>query len=504
MGLRHLTVILPFAAAPLVAQTPPIWRYTATTPIAFVQVTPLGNLVVATPEGLVGLDPSSGAAAWKRDDLKDLERKSFAVIRQSRFATVRVGKSVEVIDLATGATKWRMPPPGDVRPYLPIPERGLILAYGTNDSRTPVLLAADLETGAVRWEHLQPFDAAPEDLEQDYVGQQPALWVSDSTFVLYISKDGPVLVHVRTGAWLWRADSLQGKKPPAPGVPVRGVSYDWHSHATLLLADSVVYVPFEKRLQAIRTRDGMPLWGEAPQFSTPIAQLERTAQGIVVRGQPGPTHKAWLDLIHPATGASRWRKQVRGLENVTPFVVGEGRVYVAANKKLVAVSLDDGTATEVARLEFEGGEQPFQLERRGDGLLLIGHQNLLLLDSSGTERYHAYHPAPGRSTLSKVALGALTVVEGVVDAALDGSGSYPNLGLRYTASEQARDYAYSVAHEKDSTGHKRPVFLKLNKDDGRVTGRVWLEDKRPDYRLDRAAAMLYLRQGDTEILAFRM
>ena len=80
---------------------------------------------------------------------------------------------------------------------------------------------------------------------------------------------------------------------------------------------------------------------------------------------------------------------------------------------------------------------------------------------------------------------------------------YPSLGVRYAASEQARDYAYSVAHEKDSTGRTRPVFLRLHKDDGRVTGRVWLDEKRPAYQLDRVNAMLYVRQGDAEILAFQ-
>src|SRR2546422_8022483 len=41
--------------------------------------------------------------------------------------------------------------------------------------------------------------------------------------ILYVSKDGPVLVHAGTGEWLWRGDSLQGKKPPAPGRPPRSL-----------------------------------------------------------------------------------------------------------------------------------------------------------------------------------------------------------------------------------------------------------------------------------------
>jgi hypothetical protein len=47
------------------------------------------------------------------------------------------------------------------------------------------------------------------------------------------------------------------------------------------------------------------------------------------------------------------------------------------------------------------------------------------------------------------------------------------------------------------------VFLRLHKDDGRVVGRVWLEDKRPEYQLDPIAGMLYVKTTDTEIVAFK-
>ncbi|PYO69856.1 MAG: hypothetical protein DMD71_03660, partial [Gemmatimonadetes bacterium] len=165
----HLTATLFFVAAQLVAQSTPLWRYTATAPISFVRVTPVGSVVVATADGLVGLDAESGLVQWKRDDLKSLEPPSYGAIGRSPFATVRVGGQVELIDLVTGATKWRMPPPGDVQPYLPIPERGLFLAYGSNDSLKPVLVAADLATGDVRWEHVQPFHKPPESGGPDYI-----------------------------------------------------------------------------------------------------------------------------------------------------------------------------------------------------------------------------------------------------------------------------------------------------------------------------------------------
>jgi outer membrane protein assembly factor BamB len=496
------------AVTPLAAQSAPLWRYAATAPVSFFQVTPLGNVVVATADGLVGLDPDSGTVIWTRDDLRNLEPASYVAIRQSPFATVQVGERVELIDLVTGATRWSTPPWADLEPYLPIPERGLLLAYGSNDSLEHVLVALDLETGGVRWERAQPFN-----LGKDSVGPQPALWVSDTTFLLYIPGHGPVLMHAGTGEWLWGADKLQGwGSLPLLGVPA------WVRGGAMLLGDSVVYVSLDNRLHALRTRDGAPIWAKSPRLPTSVAQLELTPRGIFVLGRTRPA--PWLRLIDPATGESRWSKRFGGLlkdaPEVTSFVVAEGHVYIAVNEKLVAVSLEDGSTTEVARVEFKGGEHPFLLERRGPGLLLIGNQNLMLVDSTGAERYHTYHPAPGRSTLANVGLGVLAVVANAASLAASAlstmdpasrSGSYsglwfPDLGKRYAASEQARNYVYSVAHEEDSTGHKRPVFLRLHKDDGAVDGRVWLEEKRPEYQLDPITGMLYVRDG-REILAFQ-
>lgn len=524
------------AVTPLAAQTSPTWRYTATAPISFFSVTPLGSVVVATTDGLMSLDPDSGTVIWKRDDLRDLEPASYGAIRQSPFATVQLGERFELIDLVTGATKWSTPPSADLEPYLPMPELGLFLAYGSNDSLKHVIVAFDLETGVVRWERVQPFDIVPGGLRtrrpgirpalpvarwRDSTGPQPARWISDSAFLLYIPGHGPVLMHAGTGEWLWGADKLEGWKPPLLEVPA------WfRSSARMLLSDSVVYVPFENRLQALRIRDGARLWVEAHRFPAPITQLELTARGLVV-GSLGSS----LDLIDPATGAARWRKRFRNVlqqpRPVTPSLVEEGRVWVAANGKLLAISLDDGATTEVARFKFDGDEHPFVLERREKGLLLIGSQNLMLLDSAGALVYHVYHPAPGRGTLSELGLGAVAVVSTVVNVvsdvaycAFDDDCTWaqpvepnlflpvdrmpvPSLGKRYVASEQARNHVYSVAQERDSIGHRRPAFLRLHKDDGRMVGRVWLEEKRPKYALDLISGMLYAKNGDREILAFR-
>src|SRR5207247_8419602 len=68
-----LTATLAFAAAPLVGQSAGLWHYTATAPISFFRVTPLGTVVVATADRFEGLDPAAGTIIWARDDLKNLK-----------------------------------------------------------------------------------------------------------------------------------------------------------------------------------------------------------------------------------------------------------------------------------------------------------------------------------------------------------------------------------------------------------------------------------------------
>src|SRR5205823_6424416 len=137
---------------------------------------------------------------------------------------------------------------GGLHGYLPVPERKLLLVYLAWGKDSSTLVAADLATGEVRWRHPNPFTVAPKRYraltrEQDPTGtsladEQPALWVSDSTFLLYLSEDGPVLVHAGTGAFLWRAEGPKGKRPPA----LRDL------YPPALIAESVAFVPTAKDL----------------------------------------------------------------------------------------------------------------------------------------------------------------------------------------------------------------------------------------------------------------
>ena len=328
------------------------WRYGASGDITSVWVAPGGNVVVETTDQITALDPATGAPAWTRASLQGAhDHWWFTTAEDSAEGMLDLGDRLEAIDLKTGVTRWDTPSLGitTVKGYVAVGERRLLLVYGGSAQDSSALFAVDLASGQIRWRRASPFTVAPKRYRaltrmKDEFGawlgaEQRPQAVADSTFLLYISEDGPVLVNVNSGAFVWRASSLAGKRPPA----LRD-AYPW-----ILIADSVAYIPREKELHAIRLRDGSPLWSNPPEFPSRVRQLQLTTFGLLVRGvrrdEDAVKDGSFVDLLDPATGASRWPKPYKRGWSVlhaqdapawiSPFVVRGERVYFESDGKTV-------------------------------------------------------------------------------------------------------------------------------------------------------------------------
>ena len=291
------------------------WRYAASGDVISVWVAPSGNVVVEMADQIAALDPATGAPAWTRASLPGAhEHWWFITAEDSTEGILDLGNRLEAIDVKTGVTRWDTPSLGitTVKGYLALEERRLLLIYGGSAQDSAALFGVDLASGKIRWHRASPFAVAPKRYRQltrvkDEFGawlglEQRPRAVADSMFLLYISEDGPVVVNVNSGEFVWRASSLAGKRPPA----LRD-GYPW-----ILIADSVAYIPREKELHAIRLKDGSPLWSNPPEFPSRIRQLQLTTSGLLVRGvrrdEDAIKDGSFVDLLDPATGASRWPK----------------------------------------------------------------------------------------------------------------------------------------------------------------------------------------------------
>lgn len=479
----------------LASQTAPQWRYAAPGAINALWLAPDGDVMVVMSDQIAALDPATGTPTWTRANVHGAKEKWwFTTTEDTAQGILDLGDHLEAIDLKTGVTRWDTPSLGipTVKGFLAVRGRGLLLVYGSSAQDSSVLFGLDLASGQVRWRHANPFTVAPKRYraltsEKDEFGawlggEQYARSVGDSTFLLYISEDGPVLVNLNSGAFVWRAASLAGKRPPA----LRD------AYPLLLIADSIAYIPREKELHAIRLSDGTPVWSKPPEFPSRVRQLLLTTAGLLVRGvrrsEDAVKDGSYVDLLDPATGASRWPKQYKHGWSVfhpedapawiSPFVVRGERVYFASDGKLLGISLSQGSVAELGKVKFKADEEPTEVQNRTDGILLFAYQNVVMEDTAGSVRYQAYYPGPRTGGL----LGKV-------------------FGWRNAVSYYTRDFLYLLTAEKDSAGQTRPCLVKASKDENRVVGRVWLTEGSPGFALEEGAA--YVVTAPREIAAFK-
>jgi len=489
------------------AQTTPLWEHQASDSIAFFRVTPLGSVLVATSASLTSLDGTTGAPMWVRAH-KDLDDSNVIHITASPFALVTWRTGFEVVDLNTGESKWssRSLPIEAVYGHVPVVERRMLLVYGKRARHQSVLVAADLESGAVLWRQDSLFVAPPEPLvlrtqyrtRKTMAGSQPPIFDTDTSIILYVSKDGPIKIDARTGSLVWRTPALRRKEPPAP----------MNGYAPMVYADNLLYVPTDDRLTAIDLRDGRIVWDRTRLKSKP-RQLELTGAGLVVR-------MPYIDLLDPRTGASRWPRAFSDLEHSTPFVVRDGDVYVAAEGAFYRIDLASGVATELSRYELRETKQPQALEVVPGGFALRTAQNLIRFDSAGVPTAHLFYPPPKLSPVVRVAYAAAAIAlsqwsysEAAASVARTGEmQTYvilnPILSRRYGASKKARDHYYVLTVFKEPTERTGPGLVKLNVVTGKEESRLWLGDRTPEYEVDAIDSTVVFKQGKRQIVAFRM
>lgn len=482
-----------------------LWRHTTTQDIKLLALTPYGSLLVGSDTMVVALDPVTGRAIWQYRPQPSLV-PTLSVPGFTGLATL----NGVVLDLATGVERWRMRDLTGTawREYRPVAERGLVLALMEAPDSGLALVAADLATGRVVFRHDSLFADLDVRLRRSVnLAWAAPLFDSDTTVVLWFGVVPPLRLHARTGQLLWRADSTWPSNTQNLGVRI----------ADMLLAGGRVFVPDGHRLLALDAATGRVLWGRDRNLPSPLAQMELTTRGLLIRGSRfGDRNLApFLDLLDPATGASRWpRAYRRNLGDTSPFFVRGDSVYLPAKGKLFALALATCVESDVASMPFEGNEEPVDIEPRSEGLLLRSGQNLTLVGDSGVRYHRYYRTVTSTNWLGWMARSVLTAALNTAAENLARSGvntprpympvmDNPLLTTRYQATVNATEFAFIFTSAPDSSGRRGFSLVRVRKADGRETGRIWVTDRKPEFVLDPATNTVFLREGPREVTARR-
>lgn len=516
--MRSVTTLAPRPAAPLRvflaiallasgaldldAQSTPVWKHSVDSPISEGVVLSNGYVAVRTEGGLTVLSPEDGHELWRKPAVC-----CFWPAGLTDFAVALRPDRGAVLDLEHGQEQWRLGdlPIDSMVGARDIPERNLLLAYGSTGKGGMRLVAASLDSGVVRWRQDTLFSDLP-DLAHKWqeirLSLPPQLLLdSDTTFVVFPTRGGVMRLDSRTGALLWRIDALARTEPPL------GVAY-----ASLTADSSVILVPFERHLMAVRSADGKVLWDHPGDFPSRLAQIEITPHGVLVRGYfkghaPSPQIKPFVDLLDPATGQSRWPKSIGDIDNASAMLVRGDTAWLASQRRLVAIALGSGEVRRVGAFKFQGDEFPVAMEEVDGSFIILSDHNLVGITPSGEVRFQRYYGRPGSSLFSKIADVGLLVGMSAAIAATGSEPTYrpgpdPVADPRRIRALQERRYLHILTGAKDTTGTKGFSVVRLEKATGEEVGRVWVNARSPMYMIDGAAGVLYLVRDKSTLEAF--
>lgn len=505
-GLTVLAAALP--AARLEAQDEAAWRYRSPAELRMFRVAATGAVLAASDSGVLALAPEDGSTLWSRPDAT-----TFRALGNSGSVLLLGPGLADVVDVETGASRWSLGslPMDSLLDLEAVPERGLLLAFV---GRSPgiSILGVSLDSGTVHWSADTIFSGVPDLARRagdfELAGHQPLLLDTDTTLVMFPTRGGPMRLDIRSGALLWRADTLAREEPRSASL----------GYAPMVADSGLVLVPYDRKLMAIRAADGTVLWDHRENFHGHLAEMVPTPHGLLVRGyhrhgRPTEYIRAFVDLLDPSTGRSRWTKPAKGLDDASAMLVRGDTVYVGSARKLFRFDLATGAAGPEARYQFWGGESPCCIEERDGDLVLLSSQNLVRLAPDGTPRYERYYSAPGASLFAKIASTALLIgVSAAGDQALRSQGyrplrpmitSNPVLERRYRATVFAERYVHMLTGKKDASGRGGFSVVRLEKETGKETGRVWVNDRSPTYALDPASGTVYLQRDEYTLEALR-
>lgn len=488
-----MLVGLTLGAVPARAQragpSAPVWRYAAEREFEWFDVTPGGLVLVQTGRELTALDVRSGQVVWQRDRAKRLGHITPCGVdwcadstqwSRPSYLILDVRDSFQVTSLETGSLLWSFGalPLTKVQGWVPLQELGVVLVYGRSDESKLTVVAADLESGAVRWRQDNLFQGKVPDrlLEYTYLYQQPPYLDGDTVIVLFPNQSAPVALAAATGEVRWTAEVERA---------VTGSL--WDRYARVLVVGDTMFVPYAKRIMALELRTGRLLWNRQYEFTSEVAQLATSSRGLVVRGggyrRTGkgliPSGDPMVDLLDPATGRSRWPGPFTGLTHASRFILHDDTVFVPVQGRLAMLALGGNQTPVGFRGSFtvEGDADPWIFETRDDDFEMVFLQHVIRLRRDGTEVYRRAYKPPGQGLLG-------TLFPGLREA---------------TAITVGRRYAYFYTNQPDATGREGNSLVKVDKLDGSEAGRIWFEKRSIDYLVSADNSTVVVAGGLREI-----
>ncbi|WP_158594716.1 PQQ-binding-like beta-propeller repeat protein [Ulvibacterium marinum] len=312
------------------AQVEVKWDKQLPTDILWQEVTALGNLIVSSREGLIGVDTETGDISWSSRAHGNLNRNSYEELPNSPFFTVTVDNTFYLIDQFTGNEVFNSASVGlqEIANYFLLYNSDAILVAGTDRDGEPLMVSVKMSDGSLSWSMNEKFGriiAANElgnkellivTLFHNYklnAGTGDIIWKEvNSKEATQIDKMGAFGALLKTAAENMVKDTdieLRFYKPEDRDVFYLASQQERQSAMTTSSGNNSV--SYTNHYNAYNIKDGSLVWEEGLKTNGALGQVAFLDQGLLVLPDNGNRTK--INLFDYQTQEGLWGKKGRGI-----------------------------------------------------------------------------------------------------------------------------------------------------------------------------------------------
>ncbi|WP_010600719.1 PQQ-binding-like beta-propeller repeat protein [Pedobacter agri] len=319
-----------------------------------------------------------------------------------------------------------------------------------------------------------------------------------------------MLLDYKTGVQKWKPVSLRGR---VTALKLKGNS----------LAIASAKESGNNYINIVDMNSGSTAAKSDMKVSGYVMDIKQNNSGLIYR-----TDRE-LNIQDPATGKDVWQKALQYKRGGIGVDKGN-KSYFFADNQLYLMDNDSGEYKAISKsLKFGGDETPNAIELREKGILVSSSQNMALFDWEGNLIYNIYQKAPGTSLANKImnvtaiAVSAGNSASHGFQAGLSGpnttsynsnmaasdrwsnigSAAFSDMKRRFTASQDAKNYK-TILTSVDNGEDSGYGLVRVNKDTGKIEGKVVLNDKKPDYISDDTDNLVFLKDGNKNLIGYKL
>jgi hypothetical protein len=415
---QFLALLLLGIGAHAHAQIKPLWTRKISENVRWHMVTPLGNYVAGTSQGIIGINAEKGEVIWKNTSFGPLTVDKVSQVGSSPLISVNLGGEVYMLEPYSGEIRFDSKKSGvsGIVDQKVLYQSNGILISGRNSQNKDILLMSSLDDGHIVWK-----------IEEDFGRLVTAQELSPDA-LLIVTLFYNYKINPKTGAIIWKNDvsevNAQAAKLGALGTLVKQaganaaqsmqLNVQFFKHPT----KPVFYVASEQEGKPANTggfttttstgggpsyhttysafdiNDGKRLWAKPLDISGKMGPIYFDEKGLVIMPDDGSNTK--INCYDYSTQEGAWGKKGKGVS-----IKGGIYSYSKTNDGLILVSHSPSGKNFVSLFSLSTMQLTFDKPISVDGTMVYSEHTPKGLLYVTTEEVNILNVSTGELLLGK-------------------------------------------------------------------------------------------------------